>query len=283
MLNVAARNADPKLATSVVEVLSSRRTVISPFHYEALIAAYVGNCDLKTAFRVLCIMLKAGHEPDSSSTRPLFKYLSQSIHRVHQAWEALNALEKEQHVIPITAVNVIIESTIELAEYPEAVEFYKQLHRVVHTGPNTETYNTILRGAGRKDDGKELAMFMANEMRIFEIKPDQLTYDRIILSCLRDDDYEDAFRYLEEMEDVGKESVENGLKGWWMRKGTASSLVRRCIVNGDQRAWSLLETMEERGMNPTKLRHWADIQWGNRFPALAKINTDMSSRELGIK
>jgi pentatricopeptide repeat protein len=67
VLNIAARYSDPGLATSVIRILSSRRATLASYHYEALISAYTGFGDLKTAFRVLTIMAKAGIEPTPST------------------------------------------------------------------------------------------------------------------------------------------------------------------------------------------------------------------------
>lgn len=262
VLNLAARNADPALATSVIQILSARQTPLSPFHYEALVAAYTGIEDIKTAFRVLAIMEKAGHDPSASSTRPLYLYLSTSDQLCHEAWTIISRLHKDGHAIPITAVNVIIESLSKMGKIDAAFEYYKRLHEICPRGPNTETIDVTLQGLGRsRIGGKARAMFLASEMQALNIKPDILTYDRLILICLKDDDYEDAFRYLEEMEEVGRESVENNQMGWWMRQGTAAMMVRVCAVSGDDRAWKIIEEMRERGMNVVKLKEWADANW----------------------
>lgn len=262
VLNLAARNSDPALATSVIQILSARETPLSPFHYEALVAAYTGIEDIKTAFRVLAIMEKAGHDPAASSTRPLYLYLSTSDQLCHEAWRIVNRLHKDGHTIPITAVNVIIESLSKFGSYDAAFEYYKRLHEVCPRGPNTETINVTLQGLGRtRTGGKARAMFLASEIQALNIKPDILTYDRLILICLTDDDYEDAFRYLEEMEEVGRESVEHNQMGWWMRKGTAAMMVRRCALSGDERAWEIVDGMTERGMGVVKLKEWARANW----------------------
>ena len=262
VLNLAARNADPALATSVIQILSARQTPLSPFHYEALVAAYTGIEDIKTAFRVLAIMEKAGHDPSASSTRPLHLYLSTSDQLCHEAWKIVKRLHKDGHTIPVTAVNVIIESLTKTGRHDAAFEYYKRLHEICPGGPNTETINVTLQGLGRtKTSGKARAMFLASEMQALDIKPDILTYDRLILICLKEDDYEDAFRYLEEMEEVGRESVENNQMGWWMRQGTAGNLVRVCAVSGDDRAWKILEEMKERGMAVHKLKDWVGANW----------------------
>lgn len=261
-LNIAARNSDPPLATSCIRILSSRQSALSPYHYEALLTAYVGAQDLRTAFRILSIMTKAGLKPDISTTRPLFLYLTSSPALPLRAWDILKNLHEAGHSISIAAVNVTLESLNVVGEVNEANRVYKELHNICESGPNTETFNTLLQGVSKQAKRKDLAMFLAAEMAALGVKPDRITYDRLILSCLHVDDYEDAFRYLEEMIVVGEgKETEYGKEGWWMRNGTAAALVRRCIVAKDERAWKLLDEMEERGMTNSMLRSWAEKTW----------------------
>jgi len=268
-LNLAARNADPGLATSAIRILSSRRTALSLYHYEALLAAYTGSRDLSTAFRILGIIQKAGFEPDSSTTRPLFTYLSGRKYLPVKAWRVLETQFKEGHTIHIAAINVVIEACIAAGDFNHAIELYKELHTLCEAGPSVETFNILLQGAGKRR-AKDSAMFLAAEMIALGIKPDFLTYDRLIVACLNQDDYEDSFRYLEEMVDMGKDKFENGQKGWWMRRGTASALVRKCAQAGDKRAWDILVEMEKRGMEVESVKLGADEAWAKLCPDTQK-------------
>lgn len=251
----------------MIKVLSARQTPLSPYHYEALIAAYTGIEDLKTTFRVLAIMEKAGLAPTSASTRPLFAYLSTSEKLCHDAWNTTSQLRKDGHVIPLTAVNVILEALNSLTKVEEAFVYYKRLHEICPRGPNTETINVVLQGLQRTQDAtigapKEKAMFLASEMQALKIRPDMLTYDRLIRVCLTEHDYEDAFRYLEEMEEVGRESVGHGQSGWWMRQGTAARMIQVLADHGDRRAWDIMAEMEKRGLLvKVSLREHVQKRW----------------------
>jgi pentatricopeptide repeat protein len=265
VLNLAARHADRDLATSAIQNLTTRRSLLSPFHYEALLAAYAGAHDLKTAFRILNIMSKAGHEPNNRSTRPLYLYLSSSSALPSRGWKILQDLYEDGHEIPIAAVNVVIESTIAVGHHDESVRLYKKVHTLCEDGANTETFNVMLQGCSHQKS-KDLAMFLASEMKALGVKPDQLTYDRLIMVCLHKHDYEDAFLYLEEMKTVGRLKGDQG--GWWMRGGTAVGFVRRCVAENDDRAWLLLKEMERRNyIKSESLRAWAEQNWkGDRGP-----------------
>jgi len=266
VLNLSARNRDPTLATSAIRVLSSRRSFLLPHHYEALLTAYISSDDIKTAMRILTIMAKAGLEPNSSTTRPIYMHLSKSASLPAKAWDILQELHEDGHQMPAAAANVVIESSVSLGLSSEAIEQYKSLHTICGS-PNTETFNVILQGAARWDGSKDIAMFLASEMLAAGVKPDSLTYDRLILICLGEEDYEDAFRYLEEMVGAGgsgrsaEGDKDSRGKGWWMRGGTAAALVRRCVEAGDARAWDILTQMEDRGLGNAKLRRWVEENW----------------------
>ena len=272
IINLAGRHADPILATEALRTLSTRKTALSTYHYEALLEAYIKSGDVKTAFRILTIMAKAGLEPSPSNTRPLYTYLSnhgsilEPNRRPHEAWKVILQLHSDGHIIPTTSVNVILEALVTSAGYSEALGLYKKMHTVCKA--DSETFNILLRALSNAHvfeerdvqfikDPKPSAMFIASEMRALNIKPNRITYDRLILICLRENDYSDAFAYLQEMMQVGKSRGED----WWMRGGTAKAMVQLCVVNNDKRAWGLLEEMEKRGLDNNRLSQWAKLNW----------------------
>ncbi|KAI1002923.1 hypothetical protein K3495_g5280 [Podosphaera aphanis] len=258
VLNAAARHSDAHLATSATRILS-RRSAVEPYHYEALMEAYARAKDLKLAFRVLSVMEKAGLNPDASNTRPLFAYLSSDPEIPSSAWEVLIKLHADGQKIPLTAINVVIEACVRLRNIDLAMLFYKRIH-TISSGPNTATFNHLLQGLSKTTtSAKAIAMFLASEMSSLEVTPDNITYDRLILICIREKDYEDAFQYLDEMihEGFGK----NEGKGWWMRQGTAERCVTTTLSVGDPRGWDIIATMERKGMDVSLLKQWAMNKW----------------------
>ncbi|POS86796.1 hypothetical protein EPUL_001754 [Erysiphe pulchra] len=272
VLNTAARHADPYLATSAASILSTR-SALDPYHYEALIEAYAKSKDLKSAFRALCIMAKAGLNPDASNTRPLLACLSSDRKLPSLAWDVLTDIYSDGQTITITAINVILEASASHLNVDEAMLMYKKIHTIC-SGPNTATFNHILQALSKTViPSKKEAMFLASEMKSLGIKPDKLTYDRLILVCIREKDYEDAFRYLDEMIKEGEGKNEG--KGWWLREGTAQRCVMTTIVEGDPRGWHILAEMEMRKMkNFVKLQNWAKQNW--------KVKKDKMSKEKKI-
>lgn len=253
VLNTAARHKDPRLATDVVRVLTSRMSKLDVHHYEALISAYANSSDFNTALQILSIMKKARLEPTEATTRPIFENLSKAEILPSQAFKILRSLPKHDQAIPIAAVNVMIEACVAHGELKEAINLYKRLHENCPSGPNTATFNALLQGCSKSSGNKDLAMFLASEMAALGIQPNVLTYDRLILVCLTEDDYEDAFRYLEEMKSM--------FEGSELRPGTFNALIKKCVAAGDKRTWGVLEEMHSRGQNVEKIWRWAEKAW----------------------
>jgi pentatricopeptide repeat protein len=256
VLNTAARHKDSSLATDVIRVLAARSTRLEYHHYEALLEAYVGSDDLKTAFRVLCIMKRARLEPDEGSTRSLYVYLCGHPSRPNQAYEIVKSLHEDGQVVPTAAFNVILEASSTLGALDTAVAHYKTLHLLCADGPTTGTFNALLQGCHKVSEStqrsnKDLAMFLASEMAALGIRPDSLTYDRFILVCLQEPDYEDAFRYLAEMKSMGAGK-------WRPRQGTYNALVRRAAASGDDRVDGLLQEMEAHGLGTARLKKFIE-------------------------
>lgn len=264
ILNLAARYADPDLATTCIRILSKRNAYLSVCHYEAVLEAYVGANDITTAFRMLKIMSKAGIEPEPGTTRALYVYLTRDKETALSGIQVLEDLKQRGHALPVAAINVVIEALVKTSQHEAAANLYEQLHKLCLTGPNTETFNILLRSVNRTSASKGRAMFLASEIRALKVQPDQVTYDRLIILCLhpREEDLEDAFRYLHEMILVGRERTDrDGGKGWWMRPGTAALMVMRCVEHGDERCWAVLDEMQVRWGGWEQFRELAATNW----------------------
>lgn len=265
ILSTAARHGDTYLATSVLRILGRRSgNPIQLHHYEALIETYVTGDDLRTAFTLLTIMTAADQAPTEASTRPIYVYLCQSPGRPATAIKMLQELHERDRQIPVQAVNVVMQASIQHRDLPSALNLYKTLHTIssgLH--PDTATFNILIRGccqASRKD----LAMFLASEMTALKVPPDALTYDRFILVCLNsEDELEDAWRYFEEMQSLN----------WWPRDGTLLALARRGCEQGDTRVWNLARTPDGKGLSKFKLQELVHNHWpGSEEEANSKLD-----------
>lgn len=242
VLALASRHGDVQLATDVFRVLTERNTTFTTHHYELLISAYLNANELHTALSVILIMVDANLKVDTGTCDPLYWYLSagkqHEASRPMQAFKYLQDFEATGRKVPTAAVNACIQASIASKRLEEGIEIYKALHTVSDAGPNTNTFNILFRGC-HLSARKELAMFFANEMVNLGLKPDRITYDRLILVCLTAGDLEDALLYYEEMTSVGAPAGRNG--PFKPRRKTWETLIHRCVLKGDERAVALLK------------------------------------------
>lgn len=237
---LAAQHGDTALATDVFRLLTERGIALTTHHYELLISAYLKSDDLQAALSVILIMADVNMKVNANTCNPLYRYLSTETDdgssRPMRAFNLLQDFEAAGRKVPTAAVNACIQASISLNRFEEAVEIYKALHTVSLAGPNTQTFNELLKGC-HQTARQELAMFLVNEMIQLGLKPDRLTYDRLILVCLQADDLHDALLYYEEMMAVGTSSEGSNMKP---RRLTWELLIHKCVVRSDERAVALL-------------------------------------------
>ncbi|TKA70805.1 hypothetical protein B0A49_06343 [Cryomyces minteri] len=276
VLCTAARAGDPVLATDVFRVLGNRATVFEHQHYEMLIDTYLATDDVKTAISILSVMEGAKMAPDAATTRNLFKHLRADASRPHAALAVLQSLHEAGKPVPVAAVNVVLEALVHLMDLAGALDVYKTLHTLCARGPTVATFNALLRGcssdaseadadepldadAADQDltsDKKATAMFLAAEMRALAVAPDAVTYDRLILVCLRAPDCEDALRYYAEMRS----------RGWLPRPGTFAAVVKRLARDADfERAAEVLAQARDAGLELARTERWLEqVLWRRR-------------------
>lgn len=235
ILSTAARHGDFRLASDVCRILGNRREKLQLHHYESLLESYTVASDLKTALNILSVMTSSGVSPSASSVRPVYTLLCQTPSLLPSAVPILHELREMDHPVPITVVNVVIQAFVTQKDLGSAVETYNTLQVLCPSGPITATFNELFRGcwqAARKD----LAMFLASEMVALNIAPDLLTYDRLILICLKaaathgaEDAYDDAWRYFQEMRGMS----------WWPCRKTILELLQAGAEKSDERVSSL--------------------------------------------
>lgn len=267
VLITAARNGDAALATSAFHVMGKRGTLFTAIHYEQLLNTYLtaNPPDLRAALTVLTIMSTVKLEPDKTSTRTLFTYLRTDEQKCFEAFEILTSLEEADRPVPIAALNVVIEAHVQHRNLDQALTIYKALHTFEPLDSashkplaNLDTFNYLLRGTYRASTGAdyETAVFLVSEMLALNIKPNALTYDRLVLVCLGAQRLEDACRYLNEMEGLDM----------FPRLNTAIALTKDLALAGDERCWHVLQRIQDLGMITSTRRIRLDVQkaWANR-------------------
>lgn len=323
ILSLAARYNDSRLATDVVRVLTNRTAKLDVNHYECMLAAFAGDSDLETAFKLLSIMKRAQLEPTDGSTRPIYLSLIRSAsYKPQAALKILQSLHDDGHLVPVASFNVIISAVLHQDTLEEAVEVYKGLYKLCPEGPNISTFNILLGGCSKVEDtqsndtqdpgsassedskpqfsrGKSIAMFLASEMVALKVKPNELTYDRLILVCLNEPDvtapdapdngggFTDAMLYLDEMRTLfskpdssrrlvaGSHQTRSDNHGSVpLRSGTWRALIQRAIDRGDERVWDLLNEAETPDRQFRKLRELAQDTWMARQKKIEQETSD---------
>lgn len=267
VLKVAARRGDVDLATDVFRILGECGTIFTAEHYELLLETYTIAKDLRNAFSLLCVMHDTNIKPDLGTVRMLVYHMRVSQERRKKALALLHQLQTEREV-PIVAMNALIESATFGNNLDEAIDYYKVMHDIcVSPSRNVDTFNIILRGC-RAFSRKDIAMFLASEMVALRIMPNALTYDRLMLICAKEDDFEDAFRYYFEM-------LDSGFKA---RLGTLSLLAKRAAETADSRTERLVEDIDAHG--PVGRRLKTHIM--TRYKQAQQAQTALDSREAVI-
>ena len=283
VMRAAARAGDVELVESAMKVLSGRGSVLGVSHYELLMDACLEAGQLDKAVRVLGAMAQAGHHVSRASTRGLLLSLLQDDKRVDKAWKSLERMREDaadDKGLPTAAVDTLIEGCVAYCStaasegdlekatqwLAKAIQQYKQLHKLCPSGPTTHTFNILLAGCQALPNTKPTAMFMASEMVALKVVPNAVTYDTLILICLQADPsgvtdsenkqvdqyaYEDAFRYLREMEN----------KSWVPKATTLRNMIEKCAAAKDGRAWGLVDKMREAEYDSSDVQTWLDETW----------------------
>ncbi|KAI1082708.1 hypothetical protein F5B20DRAFT_481047 [Whalleya microplaca] len=238
ILNAASRHVDERLAVKVIQTLSDRGKRLGLHHYEALVHIHAQQRDLRKAFTILCLMNKGGLTPDLSSTRSIFQVLRASASDTDTSLAILNDL-RLQYQVPSAAFNVVLETTEIHHGFKFALDLYRSVRRICVNGPDLETYHILLRHCTYRKSMN----FLTAEMEAFSIAPTEVTYNHLIRISTMQDDYTQAFQYLEKMESATTAGQPNN---WWMSRDSALALIRRCIQAEDMRVQQLISECRSR-------------------------------------
>lgn len=248
VLCTAAKGLDSMLGSQAIRMLATRGNKLSLHHYEPLIACYAGAEDEEKAFSVLCIMHRAGIKPESGSTRPLYHLLQKK-----EPYELLETVRllfrlKSQGDVPIAAFNVVLEAMLAKSGLGQAMDFYSRVRLIVKSGPDIETFNTILRMiyTEKPERSLETTEFLMDEMKAIGIMPDRFTYEHVIHNLARAGKPELALEYLQEMSQTFHRSM--GRTGWITKINTLWLFKKLREAGLDKEAEDLITESNARGL-----------------------------------
>ena len=265
VLATACANGDTDLATDAFRVLGQRSTLFTADHYEDLLTTYLTASppDLRAALSVMTIMAGAYVVPTARTAMPLRDHLAKSPSEIESALEMLTGLRKRGRIIPVVAVNSILEAYVIRGDFEAALLVYKRMHmyeedpttEIPHKVlANVETFNILLKGARDTTPvAMQTALFLASESVALGIRPNSVTYDRLILVCVKGERLNLAWQYLQEMDGLG----------WTLRPGTASLLGGALAKQGDERAWDVLQRVQILGPKYAGVGKQISEAWGS--------------------
>ncbi|KAG6845406.1 hypothetical protein H0H87_009753 [Tephrocybe sp. NHM501043] len=237
VLDTAARNANPDLATDALRVLKSLGIEWEEHHFAPLIEAFCGKKQLKEAIQVLDIMRTQGVEPRPETVSALLGALSDT-EAIDSIWALVDEMVKEHQPVDITVLQALISASVNLKDLQRAIGAYKSLGEY-GASANITIFNSLLLGCVRTSH-RDLGNLLLDDMKAAKIKPDQDTYETFITLCLAQPDYEDAFFYLEEMK----------ANHFHPSYRVYAKIVKTCIQSNDFRYKIALKEMEDMGHTP---------------------------------
>ena len=290
VLTTASRAGDAELATDVFTHLGKRGTAFQKIHYQLLIDCYLTSeiPDLQRALSILSIMTADNLPPSRTETRSLYLLLCKSPPMVAEALGHLRELHAQGRKVPLAALNLLLECHVMQNDLTSAMNIYKQIHKFVplaegvkKTFADVETFNFLLKGCRTAEPpDSELASFLISELLALRIKPNALTYDRLILVFIEAGVHslklarsaasanttesaehrtkglellEWAYRHFLDMQAVSRQSPDNEHKEsrsnplWMPRYGTLEKLARELALVGDERCWDVLQAGVDNG------------------------------------
>ena len=183
-------------------------------------------------------MLQASHPLNVPHTYPIADKLGKDLEAVRLAQKALYQLKKES-ALDILAFNVVIHSFAYNGEFGDAMETFGRAAELGVT-INLETIHAAL-------DACIHAKEAIIGVKIFEkyvqgdLAPNATTMSKMVTLMCSQDDYEDAFKYLEQMKSMGFVP----LRGCYYR------LVKKLASKQDSRLQIALDDMKACGYELT--------------------------------
>ncbi|KAG6812595.1 hypothetical protein H0H92_001946 [Tricholoma furcatifolium] len=237
VLNTAARNGNPDLATDALRVLKLLGIEWQEYHFGPLIEAFSREGKLKEAIQVLEIMRGQRIEP-VPETAAIFLEGLKDTESIDATWALMDELAKAGQHVDILVLQALITASVNLGDLQRAIGAYKSLADYGATADIT-IFNALFRGCITASH-RELGNLLLDDMKALKLRPNQETYEAFIFLCLTQSDYEDAFFYLEEMKSAGFTPSYN----------IYSKIVKKCLGVKDTRYEIAMHEMREKGYKP---------------------------------
>jgi pentatricopeptide repeat protein len=206
---LASTGQNLELSNQIITVLKQSFIKIQEYHIAPILLCLeqAQPNDVGYAFALLHLMAEEKLTPTNATTQPVVRMLTANHEIRTCAIEWLKAKATSGKNISIHAWNCLIaaqigaigkNSLIGLPEFQQAISLLDDAQSF-GISPDTRTYNLLLRGCMRfkyPERGRSLYRMMLDQ----GVERNGETHERLILLTLLEEDYEDAFLHLEQME-----------------------------------------------------------------------------------
>lgn len=251
VLHVAGRYGDPDLGNKAIIKINQMGFPWRSIYFPPLIQAYSSKSDWKSSFRLLHLMRTVGIPPTKETAMPIAKALGRDIPAIRKALLTLHDLAKENE-LDVVAVNVVIHSFAYNGLYDQCMSTY-YLAPSWGVDVNIETVDALLDACIHNQE-------VENGVSIYErhtkdgLQPTASTLSKMVVLICTQENYEEAFKYLELMK-------QNGLKPL---RGAYYRLVKKLAKANDPRLPWLLDEMQSCQYEmPTHIQAYIDQHCSN--------------------
>ncbi|PWN48694.1 hypothetical protein IE53DRAFT_318903, partial [Violaceomyces palustris] len=241
------------------------KITLQEWHLSPLFESQCVGRDFEGAIRTLSIMKSHGHQLGPNLIHQL-SIACYKAGKIQETFRKLVEIGRDEDPlkggVDISSVNALMSASVWSGDLDLAVEIYevgmtlydsvrkdernppppsvpKRIEDRCLVQPNLETYHILLSGCIDHKDRK-LGQRVLRDIVQSKLKPNEITYERMIILCLTQESYEDSFGFLEQakMEDI------------FPTRKSYEAMIRRCHGVGDERWRLLYDEMVEAGYRP---------------------------------
>ncbi|KAF7724692.1 hypothetical protein EC973_000800 [Apophysomyces ossiformis] len=238
VLRIASRFKDSHLASDVVQTLDLLGYPYRESHFTLLMEAFASTTDVRKCFLLLNSMRKTGVTPNKNTAKAIAHRLAVDKNAVERAQVVLDSLAAEKS-LDVVAFNVVIHALAYHGLFDDAISVYTKASQL-NVEPTVETLDSVL-------DACIHAADVSTGVQVYEeekkrgIRPTASTMSKMVTLICTQDCYEEAFKYLEEMKDMGLIPL----------RGCYYKLVKKLAFANDPRLDLAIEDMRACGYEPS--------------------------------
>ncbi|KAG0736965.1 hypothetical protein G6F57_012540 [Rhizopus arrhizus] len=236
VLNTAGKNADPQLSSSVIEYIGRQGYPYRECHFQLLLETFALSGNIIGTFELFNVMRAVGIIPNKKTVAPIVSIFVHDKNAIEKAKDALHHIASaNSEKLDIAAFNLVIHVLASSGKNEEAISLLNQIDEF-GLKPNNETLDAALDACIHSKDvtlGEEIYKDMISK----GVKKTVSTLNKMVVLMCTQDDYEDAFKYLEEMKHLSMVPY----------RGSYYKLVKKLAASNDSRLNIALDDMKDYG------------------------------------